>query len=56
MRVVFPTVMHSSETRSMRLQEKDKVDVADMQCLRSMFGFIRWDGMRNKGVRESRYN
>ena len=51
-RIVVPTVMYWSETRGMGRVERNKVDVSEMQCLRSMCGVTRWNRMRNVVVRE----
>ena len=51
-RVVVPTVMYGSESWGMRVEERDKLDVAEMKCLRSMCGVTRMDRVRNEVVRE----
>ena len=51
-RIVVPTVMYVSESWGMRVEERNKLDVAEMNCLRSMFGVTRWDRWRNEVVRE----
>ena len=48
----MPTVMYGSETWGMRREERNKLDVSEMQCLRSMCGVTRWNRMRNVAVRE----
>ena len=35
-RIVVPTVMYGSETWAMRAEEKNKLDVTEMNCLRSI--------------------
>ena len=50
-RIVVPTVMYGSESWGMRV-ERNKLDVAEMKCLRSMYGVTRLDRMRNEVVRE----
>ena len=52
-RIVVPTVMYGSETWGMRREERNKLDVSEMQCLRSRCGVTRWNRMRNVAVRES---
>jgi len=37
---------------SLRVEERNKLDVAEMNCLRSMCGVTRWDRWRNEVVRE----
>ena len=51
-RIVVPTVMYRSETLGMKREKKNKLDVSEMQCLRSMCGVTRWNRMRNVAVRE----
>ena len=36
----------------MRREERNKLDVSEMQCLRNMCGVTRWNRMRNVSVRE----
>ena len=42
-RIVVPTVMYGSESWSMKVEERDKLDVSEMKCLRSMCGETRMD-------------
>ena len=51
-RIVVPTVMYGSETWGMKVEERNKLDVAEMKCLRSMCGVTRMDRVRNEVVRE----
>ena len=51
-RIVVPTVMYGSESWGMRVEERKRLDVAEMRCLRSMCGVTRWDRLRNGEVRE----
>ena len=51
-RIVVPTVMYGSESWGMRVEERKRLDVAEMRCLRSMCGVTRWDRLRNEEVRE----
>ena len=51
-RIVVPTVMYGSESWGMRVEERNKLDVAEMNCLRNMCGVTRWDRWRNEVVRE----
>merc|ERR1711895_362877 len=51
-RVVVSTIMYGSESWGLRVEERDKLDVAEMKCLRSMCGVTRMDRVRNEVVRE----
>ena len=51
-RIVVPTVMYGSESWGIKVEERDKLDVAEMKCLRSMCGVTRMDRVRNEVVRE----
>ena len=51
-RVVVPTVMYGSEAWGLRVEERRKLDVMEMRCLRSMCGVTRMDRLRNEVVRE----
>jgi len=51
-RIVVPTVMYGSESWGMKVEERGKLDVAEMKCLRSMCGVTRMDRVRNEVVRE----
>ena len=48
----MPTVIYGSETWGMRREERNKVDKAEMLCLRNMCEVTRWERMRNVMVRE----
>ena len=50
--VIVPTVVYGAETWSTRVVERNKLDVFEMGCLRSMLGVTRRDRMRNEEVRE----
>ena len=47
-RMVVPTVMYGSGSWGMRVEERSKLDAAEMNCLRSMCGVTRWDRCRNE--------
>lgn len=49
--VVVPTVLYGSETWGMKEAEKRRLDVLEMNCLRSMVGVTRMDRIRNEEVR-----
>ena len=42
-RIVMQTVMYGSESWGMRLEERNKLDVAEINCLQSICGVTRWD-------------
>ena len=49
--VAVPTALYGSETWSMGVAEKRKLNVMEMKCLRSMCGVTRMDRVRNEEVR-----
>ena len=49
-RIVVPTVMYGLEAWAMRVEERNKLDVTEMNCLRSMCGVTRMDRWRNEDV------
>ena len=51
-KVVVPTVTYGSELWGMKVNERQKLNVFEMKCLRSMAGVSRWDRFRNEEVRE----
>ena len=46
-KVVVPTVMYGSESWGMKVTERQKLNVFEMKCLRSMTGVSRLDRVRN---------
>ena len=50
-KVVVPTVMYGSESWGMKATEKQKLNVFERKCLRSMTGVSRLDRVRNEVVR-----
>ena len=50
-KVVVPTVMYGSESWGMKVTERQKLNVFEMKCLRSMTGVSRLDRVRNEVVR-----
>ena len=50
-KVVVPTVMYGSESWGMKVNERQKLNVFEMKCLRSMTGVSRLDRVRNEVVR-----
>ena len=51
-KVVVPTVMYGSESWGMKVTERQKLNVFEMKCLRSMTSVSRLDRVRNEVVRE----
>ena len=51
-KVIVPTVTYGSELWGMKERERQKLNVFEMRCLRSMCGVSRWDRLRNEEVRE----
>ena len=49
--VVVPTVMYGSESWGMKVTERQKLNVFEMKCLRSMTGVSWLDRVRNEVVR-----
>ena len=50
-KVILPTVMYSSESWGMKVTERQKLNVFEMKCLRSMTGISWLDRVRNEVVR-----
>ena len=50
-KVVVPTVMYGSESWGMKVTERQKLNVFEMKCLRSMTGVSWLDRVRNEVVR-----
>ena len=53
-KVVVPTVMYGSESWGMKVTERQKLNVFQMKCLRSMTGVSRLDRVRNEVHSESK--
>ena len=51
-KVVVPTVLYGSELWGLKKTERNKLNVFEMKCLRSMCGVTRLDRIRNEEVRE----
>ena len=51
-KVIVPTVMYGSELWGMKVRERQRLNVFEMKCLRSMAGVSRLDKVRNELVRE----
>ena len=51
-RVIVPTVTYGSESWGMKVAERQRLNVFEMRCLRSMAGVSRIDRIRNEVVRE----
>ena len=54
-KVVVPTVMYGSESWGMKVTERQKLNVFEMKCLRSMTGVSRLDRVRNEVVRTTSF-
>ena len=50
-KVIVPIVMYGSESWGMKVTERQKLNVFEMKCLRSMTGVSRLDRVRNEVVR-----
>ena len=50
--IVIPIVTYGAETWSMSVNERKRLDVMEMKCLRSMCGVSILDRVRNEEVRE----
>ena len=50
-KVVVPTIMYGSESWGMKVTERQKLNVFEMKCLRSMTGVSQLDKVRNEEVR-----
>ena len=50
-KVAVPTVIYGSESWGMKVTERQKLNVFEMKCLRSMTGVSRLDRVRNEVVR-----
>ena len=51
--VIVPTAFYGAETWGMRSAERRKVNVPEMNCLRSLVGVSRMDRVRNEEVRRT---
>jgi Reverse transcriptase (RNA-dependent DNA polymerase). len=49
--IVVPTVLYGAETWGLREDERRRLDVLEMKCLRSMCGVTRLDRIRNEEIR-----
>ena len=49
--VIVPTALYGVEAWDMRSAERRKVNVLEMECLRSLVGVSRMDRVRNEEVR-----
>ena len=49
--VIVPTALHGAEAWGMRSDERRKVNVLEMKCLRNLVGVSRMDIVRNEDVR-----
>ena len=44
-KVIEPTVMYGSELWGMKVNVRQKLNVSEIKCLRSMTGFLGWTGL-----------
>ena len=51
-KVIVPTVTYGSECWGMKVSDRQKLNVFEMKCLRSMTGVTRMDRIRNEVVRQ----
>ena len=49
--VIVPTALYGAEAWVMRSDERRKVNILEMKCLRSLVGVSRMDRVRNDEVR-----
>ncbi len=49
--VVVPTALYRAEIGNVRDSERNRLDLFEMRCLRSMVGVTRMDRVRNEEVR-----
>ena len=49
--VIVPTALYGAEASGMRSDERRKVNVLEMTCLRNFVGVSRMDRVRNEEVR-----
>ena len=50
--IVVPTVMYGGESWGLRKEERDKLNVMEMNCLRNMCGVFRRERVTNEEVRQ----
>ena len=50
--IVVPTVLYGGETWGLKVTERKKLNVMEMNCLRSMCGVNRRDRVRNEDIRQ----
>ncbi len=50
--VIVPTALYGVETWNLKKDERNKLDVMEMRCLRSMLGVSRMDRLTNVEVRQ----
>ena len=51
--VIVPTALYGTESRGMGSDERRKVNVLEMKCLRSLVGVSRIDNVRNEVSRRA---
>ena len=49
--VIVPTVLYGAETWGLKAENKKRLDVMEMKCLRTMSGVTKWDRIPNERIR-----
>ena len=49
--VIVPTALYGSETWVLKTEDKNRLDVREMKCLRTMSGVTKWDRIPNERIR-----
>ena len=49
--IIVPTALYGAETWGLRADDKRRLDVLEMKCLRSMCGVTIWDRITNEEIR-----
>lgn len=50
--IVVPTMLYGSETWALKAEERRRIEVVELKCLRAICGVTRYDRWRNDRVRE----
>ena len=49
--IIVPTALYGAETWGLKVEDKKRLDVMEMKCLRSMSGVTIWDRNTNESIR-----
>ena len=49
--IIVPTALYGLETWVLKTEDKNRLDVMEMKCLRTMSGVTKWDRIRNERIR-----